>query len=90
MFTKKELDLIDMSYFRLIKRTDCYIILQSECTGHFWYILEEYYPCKRVFHLLHKHTKSADFHMQRGRIYKLQQILDYIQSHDDFQMNERH
>lgn len=90
MFTKKELSLIDMNYFKPVKIADYYIILQSECTGHFWYILEEYYPNSRVFHLLHKHTKSSDFHMQKGRLHKLQQVFEYIQNHDDFQINERH
>lgn len=89
MFTSKELSLIDKSYFKSIKIADCYIILQSKCTKHFWYILEEYYPRNRVFHLLHKHTSSMDFHMQRGRICRLQQVLEYIQSHDEFQMNGR-
>ena len=88
MFTQKDIQSIDRSYFNVIF-AGCYsITLQSKNTKHYWCIQHEEYPTFSTCRISHKHNYSDQFHSHRNRPNVKKAIQD-IKSHDDFQINVR-
>lgn len=88
MFTQKDIQSIDRSYFNVIF-AGCYsITLQSKNTKHYWCIQHEEYPKFSTCRISHKHNYSDQFHSHRNRP-NLKKAIQDIKSHDDFQINVR-
>lgn len=85
MFTQKDLNSIDRSYF-IIKSAGCYgVTFQSKNTRHCWYIANEdlgYYESCRIYHTHHEGTAMHE----HGNGKTLQSCIRKIQSHDRYQM----
>lgn len=88
MFTTKELENIDRTYFHIIN-TGCYsVTLQSKNTKHYWHILHQQYPSFASCKIQHRHNQSVRFHDQ-GNAPTLEQALEYIRSHDHYHLHIR-
>lgn len=88
MFTTKELQSIDRSYFNVIQATCICVTLQSKNTKHFWHILHEEYPHFKTCQVSHKHNYSDAYHQHRNQP-TLKKAIEEIKSHDEFQINVR-
>lgn len=88
MITDKELKLIDGSYFKVIQAGGYTISLQSNNTGHYWFLLVEEFKSFRHFKVSHKHNRDDLFHPHRDAP-NLKVALERIQAHDEFQMRGR-
>lgn len=88
MFTQKEIQSIDHSYFNVIFAGCFSITLQSKNTKHYWCIQHEEYPNFSTCRISHKHNYSDPFHSHRNRP-NLNKAIQDIKSHDDFQINVR-
>ena len=88
MFTQKEIQSIDRSYFNVIF-AGCYsITLQSKNTKHYWCIQHEEYPTFKTCQITHKHNRSDEYHPHRNQP-TLQKAIQERKSHDNFQINVR-
>lgn len=88
MFTTKELQSIDRSYFNVIQANYISVTLQSKNTKHFWHILHEEYPNFKTCQISHKHNYSDSYHKHRNQP-TLKKAIEEIKSHDDYQLNVR-
>lgn len=88
LFTTKELQSIDRSYFNVIQATCICVTLQSKNTKHFWHILHEEYPHFKTCQVSHKHNYSDAYHQHRNQP-TLKKAIEEIKSHDEFQINAR-
>ncbi len=90
MFTRKEIESVDQSYFEVIIADGVAVELRSRNTGHYWRIRSEYDYSIMKYHCLveHRHKRIYPYHIQcftkdlRGAIIK-------IKKHDRFQMAGR-
>ena len=87
MFTQKDLNHIDRSYFRVIS-AGCYgVALQSKNTRHCWYIANEdlgYLESCRIWHTHHEGTAMHE----HGHGRTLQSCIRQIISHDEYQLRK--
>lgn len=87
MFTQKDFNSIDRSYFKVI-HTGCYgLTLQSKNTKHCWYIenqdLGNYESCK----IYHTHHEGTPMH-EHGHGRTLHSCIRRIKSHDEYQLKK--
>ena len=88
MFTQKELNMIDRSYFNVLQASSYAVTLQSKNTKHYWHILHEEYPNFSSCSISHKHNYSDEYHPHKHQP-TLKQALRAIRSHDSYQINVR-
>lgn len=88
MFTAKELEYIDCTYFN-ISNAGCFsVTLQSKNTKHYWHIIHLQYPTFASCKIQHRHGQSAPFHDQ-GSAPTLRQAIEDIKAHDYYHLHVR-
>lgn len=89
MFTQKDIDKIDIGYFKVITTSPFAITLESAATtGHQWHlILKSEAKCKPC-EVYHRHKTTDSWHRQwAGKAFS--KALEAIREHDQFQMSDR-
>ncbi|MCR5232985.1 MAG: hypothetical protein K6E53_03650 [Lachnospiraceae bacterium] len=90
MFTAKELNMVSRKYFRVVDIEEDVITLISKNTHHGWHIYRpknEYQQVKNCI-LFHRHENQTEYH-RHGYYKSLDEALDQIRRHDNFQINTR-
>ncbi len=87
MFSNKEMNRIDRSYFT-VRFAGCFcIVLQSKNTGHCWQITHEDYGNFQTCHIFHTHHEGTPMHRHdHGR--NLETCMAKIKSHDQYQLQK--
>lgn len=85
MIEKIDIDGIDTDYFDIIEKKEYGIVLRSQCTGHYWYLLEQEYNQHRTFQIYHRHHASDPYHLQKNRP-TIEGCCDYIKNHDVYHL----
>lgn len=85
MFTQKERNHIDQSYFVVLQATCYSITLQSRNTKHYWHILHEVGQGYSTCQINHKHHSENSWHRHRNQP-NLSASLIEIRSHDTFHL----
>ncbi|MDF2943916.1 MAG: hypothetical protein K0S01_2774 [Herbinix sp.] len=88
MISKTELKSIDTQYFNILQLGCFAVYVQSKNTNHFWAIHVEEYPTFRHFKIYHKHNSYEEYHRHRDTR-SINAAIEYIKSHDAFQLNGR-
>lgn len=88
MFSSKDLQSIDRSYFTVTQASKFAVTVQSNNTGHYWHIEPyEYAPGKLTCTIYHNHHRGYDFHVH-GHGATLKICLEKIKSHDEYQLRK--
>lgn len=87
MFSSKEMNSIDRSYFT-IRFAGCFcIVLQSKNTGHCWQISHEDYGSFQTCHIYHTHHDGTPMH-RHGHGRNLESCIAKIKCHDTYQLQK--
>lgn len=87
MFTKKDIECIDLNYFEVLS-AGCYsVAIKSRNTGHCWFILHQEYPKFKTCTIYHTHREGTPYH-KHGHGRTLESCIHQIQSHDDYQLRK--
>lgn len=88
MFTRRDIDQLDRSYFDVLGSSPFAITLRSQCTKHEWHILftegQKWQSCK----IYHRHSRNDGWHWHGSKPTLREAIAD-IQGHDNYQLNGR-
>lgn len=85
MFSRKDIESIDRTYFT-VKSAGCYgITLQSKNTKHCWYITSEDYGNFQTCTIFHTHHEGTPMH-QHGHGRNLKVCIGKIKDHDVYQI----
>lgn len=84
MFNDYDTSLMAHPYFTVISSNDIFYELKSNCTGHYWKIIQYNSNCL----ILHKHKELDEYHYQRIYCNVFDCVLDIV-CHDEFQLNNR-
>ena len=87
MIDKTDIDGIDRNYFDIIGEKDYGIVLRSQCTGHYWYLLEQEYNQHRTFQIYHRHHASNPYHLQKNKP-TIEDCCEYIKDHDEYHLKK--
>ncbi len=86
LITPQDISEIDRDYFRRIEVTCYYVLLQSRCTGHYWYIRVNCTSNHRTnLFVYHKHHKQDAFHPQTTAP-SIKKVCKYIKEHDAYHL----
>jgi len=88
MFTRKELNIVDPSYFRIINCGVHTVTIQSKNTQHCWHIIHQSYPHFSSCEIHHRHNEATSYHVH-GHAPTLEKAIENIKNHDTFQLNGR-
>ena len=88
MFTVKELQKIDRTYFTVVLADAYDVTLISNNTKHVWYIHSVELSDRDLCLIYHKHKISHPYH-SHSRCGTLRKAIKDIKSHDKFQLNGR-
>lgn len=88
MFAQKEIDKIDLEYFRVIQFGGYAITLQSKNTQHCWHIVSQVYGGKYGCQILHAHSMSHAYHIH-SKAKTLRDAIRSIQEHDDYVLRKK-
>lgn len=89
MFTKKEIEMMSISYFTVIGRNESMYELRSRRSGQIWGILPISLEGERVyFKLLHKYKEEENYHFQTDCGSVMDAVLEII-NHDDYKLHHR-
>lgn len=88
MFSREDLECLDLEYFEIIYMDDRDVTIMSRNTRHMWYIHNPKYPLMGSCIIFHKHKVSHPYH-QHGRSNTLRQAVRSIKKHDKWQMGGR-
>ena len=88
MFTVKELQKIDRTYFTVVLADAYDVTLISNNTKHVWYIHSVELSDRDLCLIYHKHKISHPYH-SHSRCGTLRKAIKDIKSHDEFQLNGR-
>lgn len=88
MFTQKDINSIDSSYFDVLASSPFSVTLRSRPTSHEWHlILKSEAKCKPC-EVYHRHKETSPWHCQWGSK-AFPKALAAIKEHDQFQMRGR-
>ena len=87
MIDKTDIYGIDRNYFDIIGEKDYGIVLRSQCTGHYWYLLEQEYNGHKSYQIYHRHHASNPYHLQKNRP-TVEDCCEYIRSHDAYHLQK--
>ncbi len=82
MFSDKDVEVMTLPYFNVIRADKEEFEIQSRNTGHFWMII----PDGREYRLMHKYHKEDDYHVQTYMLSVIDLVLDII-NHDDYKLH---
>ena len=82
MFTQKDVEVMTLPYFNVIKAEKEKFEIQSKNTGHFWMILPE----GKEYRLMHKYHQEDNYHTQMYMPSVVDLVLDII-NHDDYKLH---
>ena len=85
MFSQKEIDSIDIEYFRVIQLSGYVVTLQSKNTQHCWHIISQLYGSRSSCQIYHTHKEHTHYHFH-GKASCLKNAVNLIKVHDDLQM----
>lgn len=88
MYSVKELNSLDRTYFEIIRADEADVTLISKNTRHIWYIHNAGYPTEGLSIIFHAHSPALPLH-HHGKANTLRQAIRSIKSHDKWQMNGR-
>lgn len=87
MFTKKDIDNIDHTYFKVIASSPFAVTLESINTHHLWHLIlrdEKTGSCE----VYHRHKTTDPWHRQWGSK-AFAKAIAAIKEHDQFRMSDR-
>lgn len=87
MFTQDDFDMIDTSYFRIIRQNEYAISIQSLNTEHCWHILIQPSYYGPLLHIYHTHHIYMPYH-SHARVRSLKRAIRIIQGHDRYQIRK--
>ena len=87
MIDGNDIEEIDKNYFDIIGKKDYGIVLRSQCTGHYWYLLEQEYNQHRTFQIYHRHHASNPYHLQKNKP-TIEDCCEYIKDHDEYHLKK--
>ena len=88
MYSQKDLESIDRSYFTILVADQYDVMIMSKNTRHVWQLHNVELPDEEFTVLFHKHHITHDFH-RHAKCSTLKRAIREIKSHDRFQMNGR-
>lgn len=88
MFTQKDINSIDSTYFDVLTSSPFAITLRSKPTAHEWHLILKNESRCQSCEVYHRHKETDSWHRQWGSKAFLK-VLDAIKEHDRFQMSGR-
>lgn len=88
MFSKKEIDSIDVEYFRIIQLSGYAITIQSKNTRHCWHIISQICGNRSICQIYHTHKERTPYHLHR-KVSCLKSAIIHIKKHDEYQMSKK-
>lgn len=87
MFTQKELDSIDLEYFRIIQLGGYAVTIKSKNTRHCWHIVSQSYKNYSSCQIYHTHQEHTPYHLH-GKAGSLQAAIQVVQNHDTYLLHK--
>jgi hypothetical protein len=87
MLSKKEVALISVRYFLIIRQTEDYIELMSKNTMHCWILKKCVSKSKYPYLLYHKHQSDIPYYHKHRYTYTILESIKSIKSHDYYVIN---
>lgn len=87
MFTQKEMDSIDLEYFRIIQLGGYAVTIKSKNTSHCWHIVSQSYNTYSSCQIYHTHQEHTPYHLH-GKAGSLQAAIQVIQNHDTYLLHK--
>ncbi len=88
MFTKKEKEIMSISYFIVLNENEAMYELESKRTGQIWAIVPISLEQSVYYKLLHKYLTEDNYHFQTDCGSVLDAVLEII-NHDDYKLHNR-
>ena len=89
MFNDRDIELMNLSYFNVIRACESMYEIQSICTGYYWAIVPLEMKSRETYYmLLHKYNEYDNYHYQIEFGTVLDVVLDII-NHDDYKLHRR-
>lgn len=94
MFSKADINTIDLEYFEVLDQSAFQVTLRSKNTGHEWHILSQEIRLKKSDAVVetctigHRHHASDPFHEQT-HVKDLNKAQEFIKDHDRFHLDKR-
>ena len=87
MFSKADVNSLDIGYFELLGTSPYAITLRSRCTGHEWHILHTQGEGWQSCRIYHRHHHYDIWHFHGGKS-TLEQAINAIVVHDAYQQRK--
>ncbi len=88
MFRSKDVEIMTLPYFEVIRENKSMYEIQSKCTGHYWAIVPLTSRNGLYYQLLHKYREDDNYHFQLDCASVLDAILEIV-NHDDFKLKRK-
>ena len=88
MFSKKDVEIMTLPYFEVIRESGSMYEIQSKCTGHYWAILPLTFKKNVYYKVLHKYHEEDNYHNQIDFLTVLDCVLE-IMNHDDYVLHRK-
>ncbi len=88
MFRSKDVDIMTIPYFEIIRENKSMYEIRSKCTGHYWAIVPLTSRRGVYYQLLHKYHEEDNYHFQLDCPSVLDAVLEII-NHDDYKIKEK-
>ena len=89
MFTMRDVEIMSLPYFKVIRKSDAMYEIQSRSSKHYWAIVPIAKNSKeKYFKLLHKYHRDDDYHSQADFGTVLDSVLEII-NHDEYKLRRK-